>query len=87
MQGHSNTPLPCTSEIIAGTVCRFLFCRQAFDRNGNGALDVADLEDLLKMLKGINGASTPVGGVKAAMKAMDEDHSGQVAVACHRYLE
>lgn len=65
---------------------------QAFDRDGNGALDVSDLADLLGVLKGIAGKPSTAGssmgtspgapatglGLEAAMDAMDEDHSGQV---------
>lgn len=74
----------------------FVFCvrSQAFDRDGNGALDVSDLADLLGVLKGIagwppsagSGMGTSTGaaatglGLEAAMDAMYEDHSGQVTL-------
>lgn len=51
--------------------------RQAFDHDGNGTLDVSDLDDLLRMLRGVYAGLTS-GGVEGAMEAMDKDHSGQV---------
>jgi len=64
---------------------------QAFDRDGNGYLDVSDLAGLLGMVKRVPGkpTSTETGtgagalvtglGLEAAMNAMDKDHSGQVS--------
>ncbi|CAM9681060.1 unnamed protein product, partial [Ectocarpus fasciculatus] len=79
-----------TAEEARATVARLAF--QAFDRDGNGALDVSDLADLLGVLRRTAGrpssARTTAGsdaaaagsGLEAAMIAMDEDHSGQVDI-------
>lgn len=83
---------PCTTN-ESPCYPRSLARSQAFDRDGNGALEVSDLADLLTVLKGISGKpssagsgtmGTPTGaaatglGLEAAMDAMDEDSSGQV---------
>ncbi|CAM9441381.1 unnamed protein product, partial [Ectocarpus sp. 4 AP-2014] len=79
-----------TAEEARATVGRLAF--QAFDRDGNGVLDVSDLADLLGVLRRIAGrppsARTAAGsgaaaagyGLEAAVIAMDEDHSGQVDI-------
>lgn len=65
---------------------------KAFDRNGNGALEVSDLAGLLGVVRGIAGKPSSAGsgkgkpagaattglGLEPAMRAMDQDHSGQV---------
>ncbi|CAM9863783.1 unnamed protein product, partial [Ectocarpus sp. 13 AM-2016] len=79
-----------TAEEARATVARLAF--QAFDRDGNGVLDVSDLADLLGVLRRIarrspsartaagSGAAAAEYGLEAAMVAMDEDHSGQVDI-------
>lgn len=52
--------------------------RQAFDKDGNGTLDISDLAELLSVLKGVGKNVVTSGGVEAAMNEMDLDHSGQV---------
>lgn len=56
---------------------------QAFDRNGNGTLDVSDLTDLLKNLQGFGSSPVTTEGVEAAMRQMDENCSGQVILFCY----
>lgn len=73
-------------------LCSLKSQSKAFDRDGNGALEVSDLAGLLGVVRGIagkpssagSGKSKPAGaatkglGLEAAMRVMDQDHSGQV---------
>ncbi|CAM9720303.1 unnamed protein product, partial [Ectocarpus sp. 12 AP-2014] len=88
--GSSEEEAVPTAEEAREAVARLAI--QAFDRDGNGKLDVSDLADLLGVLRRIagrppsgraaagSGATAAGYGLEAAMIAMDEDHSGQVNI-------